>query len=303
MPQATRETKRHIKSISSIRKITKAMELVSVAKMRRATKAVLASRAYADLAWQTIQNLAARADSKHSPLLTKRPIKKIASVLITSNRGLAGSFNNQIIALALNFLAKKKQAGKEVFLFTLGKKGRDAILRKKLELSADFPKVDVTTEVSEISALAKLLLYDFLSGKFDQVMLFYTDYMSALKQKPRAFQLLPLSPEKSDEELGEVGEKPEMADEKIGANIEYLFEPSAKQILTEMLPRLLQVKIYQAVLESDASEHSARMVAMQNASEAASDMIFELTQIFNKARQAAITSELADISGGRLALE
>jgi F-type H+-transporting ATPase subunit gamma len=304
MPQLTREIKRRIKSIGNTKKITKAMELVSASKMRKAVNNVLMSRPYANLSWRTVLNLASRTQSKFHSLLTKRPIKKIGLILVTSNRGFCGGFNNQVINKAISFI-KQEQENPEVKveLVVLGKKGRDAMLKNGSVLAAEFNKLDITTKVEDIRALSRLVIKDYLVKKFDQVTIVYTDYISSLSQKPRVLQLLPIDVKSVDKYLGVVKSNAKQEEETTTANFEYLFEPSADKVLSELLPRLIEVKIYQAILESDASEHSARMISMQNASDSASDMIDSLTLAFNSARQSAITSELADISGGKAALE
>ncbi|MBI5733412.1 MAG: ATP synthase F1 subunit gamma [Candidatus Kerfeldbacteria bacterium] len=307
MPQATREIKRRIRSIKSTRQITKAMELVSAAKMRRAVANTLMSRSYSDLAWQLVLELKRRVSEAEQPLLTPREnIKRVAVLVVSSNRGLCGGFNNQLTHKVINYIKQSLQAEAKpeaVELVTLGKRGRDILLRQGFNLAAEFVKQDITTKLSEILPVVELLINDYLSGRYDKVVLAYTDFISPLVQKPRLKQLLPidLTP---DPYLGVSQSKPPAAPE-VKHNFgeyEYLFEPSTSEVLGELLPRLLEVQIYQAVLESDAAEHSARMMSMRNASEAAKDMVDALTLAFNQARQASITSELADITGGRAAV-
>jgi len=317
----TGDIKRRIKSVSNTKKVTKAMEMVAASKMRKATANVLATRSYSGLAWDLVKNLASKTDSKYHPLLQKKSeVKKVGLVLVTSNRGLCGGFNSQIIQKAINYIKDQQEINKvEVDLVSLGKTGLDFMVKKSHYIAAEFEKLDVTTEITEIRPLAKLLIEDYIAGKYDRVAIAYSDFVSTLVQKPRVLELLPILSEREEKDLGQVGElmnqrnneSPPKADaplaqkkqEGIVSEFEYLFEPSPDEVLSELLPRLIEMQIYQAVLESDASEHSARMVAMRNASDAAADMIDELTLIFNKARQASITSELADISGGRIAME
>ena len=310
MPQATRDIKRRIKSVASTKKVTKAMEMVSAAKMRRAVAGVLASRSYSDLAWQLVSRLVLESAGELHPLLTRREkVKKAALVMISGNRGLCGGFNAQIIQRTNRYLKEQSDKGIDVSLITVGKKGRDFMAKKNYPLVADFIKADATVDITEIRPLAHLLIEGYLAGQFDKVALAYTDFISALVQKPTIIEILPL-PSSDGNDLGRVSSQlpisnfpgPSEAEGRIAA-LEYLFEPSPVEVLNELLPRMLETKIYQAVLEANASEHSARMVAMRNASEAAGDMISELTLIFNKARQAGITAELADISGGRAAVE
>ncbi len=292
-----------IKSVKNTKKITKAMELVAASKMRKAVHNVLASRAYSDLAWKTVIELAAKTENSRHALLEERPIKKIAMLLITSNRGLCGGFNSQIIAEANRYLkeAKKKYPQSKIEVITLGKKGKAINVRYGFNISAAFEKPDLILSTSEISAISYLLINGFTNKEYDKVVLGYTDFVSALKQVPRIKELLPLKPER-DEMLGEVGEK-EGTDKKESYDFEYLFEPSPAAVLATVLPKLTEIQIYQAVLESDASEHSARMMAMRNATDAANEMIKELTLIYNQTRQAGITAEIAEISSGAAALK
>ncbi|MCX6785873.1 MAG: ATP synthase F1 subunit gamma [Candidatus Komeilibacteria bacterium] len=301
MPQASRDIKRRIKSITSTKKVTKAMEMIAAAKMRKSISAVLASRSYATLSWDLVKRLSGKTHAKLHPLLKERKVvKKAALVLITSNRGLCGGFNAQIIQRALHYVKSQSDNNVQVELVSLGKRGQDFMLKRSIPLVADFAKSDILTQVEEIRPLAKLLINDYLKKKFDKVVLAYTDFVSTLVQKPRIMELLPFSGKGQDAELGHL-KATEATTNK--SEFEYLFEPSPDQVLEDLLPRLVEVQVYQAILESTASEHSARMVAMQNATEAANDMINSLTLAFNKARQGAITAELADISGGRAAVE
>lgn len=299
----TRDIRRRIKSIASTKKITKAMEMVASAKMRRAVQKVLSSRPYANLSWQLILNVAGKTNINRHELLQKRTvIKKVGVVLVSSNRGFCGSFNQQVAKAALEYLRseKEKNPGVSFEFISLGKKGARLMIKAGQQLAADFDKADVVEEVKSVRPLAKIAMTDFLAGKYDKVILIYTDFISSLRQVPRVKQLLPLEPA-LDVMLGAVGNNQPEA--KSVQNFEYLFEPNAKQILDEMLPRMLEVQVYQSLLESNASEFSSRMLAMRNASDAAGDMIDELTLAYNQVRQAGITREIAEIAGGKAALE
>jgi len=280
------------------------MEMVSASKMKKAVDSVLASRDYSHLAWQMIINVSAKTREQLHPLLKERAkIKKIALVLITSNRGMCGGFNQQVVVKALEYIKTAKTQNAEVgFEFiTVGKKGNAAILRQGLNITAAFEKSDVVKDILEITPLSHLILDEYLASKYDKVVLFYTDFGSVIKQTARVKQLLPIQAVE-DEFLGAV-QSSEFTTRGIAENFEYKFEPSARLILNQLLPRLLEVQVYQALLESNASEHSARMVAMKNASEAAGDMISELTLAYNQIRQMLITKEIAEITGGKAALE
>lgn len=302
---STRDIVRRIKSVKNTKKITKAMEMVSSSKMRKAVGGVLATRPYSTLAWQLVLSVAGKTKSELHPLLTRRDkVKKIALVLISSNRGLCGSFNQQVVKAAREYL-RRAQAGNPTLVadfLVLGKKSVKAIVRLGYNLVAEFEKADVVENSLSVRPLSKMLVKEFLSGKYDQVVLVYTDYISSLRQTARTKQILPIVPS-PDQMLGVASEKNENVESSADLSFEYLFEPNPKIILEELLPRLLEMQVYQALLESNASEHSARMLAMRSASDAAGDMIDELTLIYNQARQAAITREIAEIAGGKAALE
>ncbi len=317
-----RDIKNRIKSIGNTKKITRAMEMVAATKMRRAVEAVLKTRTYANLSWLTVLNLCRAGNGNHQTLhrlLTPRKeIKKVGIILITSNRGLCGGFNTAIINKVHESIKKYQSMGEkavvEAEFVLIGKKG--AVIRHRgHEIVADFPKLDLASEVNEIVPVANLIIGDYLSGKYDKVMVAYTDFVSASKQVPRVKQILPIELDESDETLGIVGEDTRLGSDKAYLeakdrrhiksgefSYEYTFEPSPAEVLDQMLPRLLEIQLYQALLESNASEHSARMAAMHQATQAAGDMVSELTLSFNKARQASITAEIAEISAGANAL-
>lgn len=293
---STKEIRRRIKSIKSTRQITKAMELVAAAKMRRAQSQALSSRAYARLAWELVQNLSDKTDPRiHKLLQRPKQIKKAGIVLITSNRGLIGGFNNNLINTAITH-AKQFPS---VDFITLGKKGRDAVRKLGYNIGADFEKLDAAADILEIQPVARLATEDFISGKYDRVAVVYMRFVSTLVQMPEVLELLPLSQSLPQGERE--NSSPSVGEVRWGG--EYLFEPSPDQVLEVLLPRLVEMQIYQALLETNASEHSARMVAMKNASDAASDLTDELTLEFNQLRQAGITKEISEIVAGRLALE
>ncbi len=306
MPQSTREIKRRLRSIKNTRQVTRAMEMVSAAKMRKSVQAVVASRAYASYAWALVSELSLRVDQRHHPLLAKRDkVKNIGLLVVSSNRGLCGGFNYQLAQKVEKYYQSLGE-NVSVKLISFGVKARDILLRQGKVLAADFSKPDLLNDETIIKPIAKLLLEEYLSGNYDKVVLAYTDFISALSQKPKIKQLLPIE-KVIDNDLG--GVKNASVDttpytlHPHPSNYEYKFEPTPATVLNELLPRLLGLQIYQATLESTASEHSARMLAMRNASSAARDMLDDLTLTFNQARQASITSELAEIIGGRTAIE
>lgn len=304
---STRDIKRRIKSIGNTKKITRAMEMVAAAKMRKAVEAVWRTRAYANLSWATVLNLsrAAKNGKILHPLLDKKSeIKKAAVILITSNRGLCGGFNSAVIKKVRESILKntgKDGLPLETEFILLGSKGAAIYKYFGYNIAADFPKSDLFERNEEVTPVAKMIIDDYLKGKYHKVLVAYTDFASATKQTPRVRQLLPIDIEAHKEFL-EVAAEKEALDAPTQEIVEYIFEPSPEKILNEMLPRLIEIQLFQALLESNASEHSARMAAMRQATDAAGDLVDDLTLFYNKARQAGITAEIAEISAGANAL-
>ena len=328
---STKEIQRRIKSIGSTKKITKAMEMVAAVKMRKTIEAVLKTRPYANLSWLTVLNIAEsiQAGKNLHPLLEKRKtIKKEAIILITSNRGLCGSFNSSIVQKAVNSIKKHgteekkltenitQEIKKEVDFIIIGKKGISVKSRYNFNIAAEFEKQDMIYEAKEVLPLAQMVIADFLSGKYDKVLVAYTDFINPGKQVPRVKQLLPIDLAARDHHLGIVGNDPRVGldvdfvknkeekylhDQKKNSYI-FTYEPGPEEVLSELLPRLIEVQLFQALLESNASEHSARMTAMHQATEAAGDLVAELSLYYNKARQASITREISEIVAGVNAL-
>jgi F-type H+-transporting ATPase subunit gamma len=309
MAKNTREIRRRIKSITNTKKITKAMELVSASKMRKAVNQVFLTRSYAQVAWETILTLAKKVDVNLNPLLRQtESVKNVAVIVIASNRGLCGGFNTNIVNKTISEIRKVEGRAENIDIITMGKKCYTGLSRLGHKMKADFEKKDITTSITDIYSISRLILDAFMNQEYDKVLIAYTDYHSALRQVPRVVQLLPLSTEEVDEELGEAEDykKHERKDELAAArdqSVEYILEPDPKMLLDQILPKIIEIKLYQAVLESDASEHSARMMAMRNATDAAQDMIDSLTFVYNQARQASITQEISEISAGKASLE
>ncbi|MBF8280555.1 MAG: ATP synthase F1 subunit gamma, F-type H+-transporting ATPase subunit gamma [Candidatus Magasanikbacteria bacterium] len=307
MAVSTRVIKSRIKSIRSTRKITKAMELVAASKMRKAVAAALGSRTYAQLGWELLTHLSAGRISRKHPLLAHRPPRRVLLLVITSNRGLAGGLNANIIRKVVEQL--KNPALKEVTLVTIGKKGERALARLGKPILASFHTIADKPSIIDAGPISRLVIEEYAAKKFDQVIIAYTDFISAILQKPKLRQILPIRTADIDAQLQELsadaGETPKASAkfEGFGRGADYLFEPSPDIVLEMMINRLVEVQIYQALLESTASEHSSRMLAMRNASDAAGEMIDDLTFSFNQARQAGITREISEISAGKAALE
>ena len=282
----TREIKRRIGSVKNIGKVTRAMEAVSASKMRRAQQATLRSRAYAVQAAQVMAHLRAQpgAGTKVHPLLQEHPDGRPAIVLITPDRGLTGGLVLNIIRYAV--AQAKEFYGDDVAFIAIGKKGRDFLARSKSNLAAEFIDMPDGPSILDITPIARLALDGFLGPEYSNVVIINAEFQSVVKQDPTTNALLPL-------------EIPEDV-EPTTADFEY--EPSPEALLDELLPRLVEMRLYQAILEAQASEHSARMVAMSNATRAANELVDDLTLTYNKARQSDITGEILDIAGGAEAL-
>ena len=320
----TKAIKNRIKSVTNTKKITKAMELVSAAKMRKSVESALNTRTYATMARDLMAHLSGVEDKTKYGLLATRPVKNILMILISSNRGLCGNFNSNIARKAVFALQNKNELSKHILdsnkevspagevkvsILGIGKRSASLAKREGYELVGVYNDIEGSKDYEKVISISRNVIKDFEAGNYDKVVVAYTDYKTSLTQEPRIRQLLPISPRDLDEMLGNLGKNKNSAVVKIkdGTNKfdagGYLFEPSEESILKNILPKLVEVQLYQSVLESSASEHSARMMAMRNASDAARDMINELNLTFNKARQASITQEIAEIAGGAAALE
>ncbi|OQY26127.1 MAG: ATP synthase F1 subunit gamma [Anaerolineaceae bacterium 4572_32.1] len=294
-----REIRRRIKSVKNIAQVTRAMQAVSASRMRRAQEAVLATRPYAQRAWMLLMHLAAQRVEQEEmhPLLQARPVTKVALLLLTSDRGLCGAFNANIIRLALEYI---QALPVEADVVTVGRKGRNTMLRRGQSLVAEFSDLPAQPVLADVTPIARVALDGFRDGTYDAVWLAYTDFINTLRQVPVIKRLLPLTPTEMEKQaLAEYVE--DTAPETVEVP-EYIYEPDPRTILDTVLPRFTELQVYQAVLESIASEHSARMVAMRNATDNAESLTQDLQLTYNKARQRAITREIVDIAGGAEAL-
>ncbi|MDZ4766025.1 MAG: ATP synthase F1 subunit gamma [Chloroflexota bacterium] len=298
---SAREVKKRIRSIKNIGQITRALEAVSASRVRKAQARVLASRAFSEKAWEILLNVqkSAQKGTPLHPLLTPRAtVKSAMIILITSDRGLAGAFNTNIIRVAQRFAERIPE--ENIQFVSIGRKGRDSLVRAQLPLSAEFSSPSDPT-IASLSAVTRFAIDEFLSGAVDEVFIAYTDFINTLTQRPRVSRLLPLTPYMTDDIV--VAEYVKNAPAVTAGSLDYDYEPSAAAILDEIVPRFTALQLYQSVLESQASEHSARMVAMRNASDNASSLVESYTLVYNKARQAGITAEILDIVGGAEALQ
>ncbi len=291
MAMQTRAIKRRMKSVRNTRKITKAMELVSASKMRRAVSSVLGTRPYSALAWELVSALQKKTDETLHPLL-RRPKNggRVLVILIASDRGLAAGFNAHMMRKALAEMNAYGPSRTDVI--SLGRRGADAMKKAGYPIIASFTQLTNHPRFQDIIPIARLVKDEFVKGSYDKVLIAYTDFVSAIAQRPVVLELLPFGKQAAPE-----------GTETVHTASEFLFEPNPQKILDRLLPQLVETMVYQALLESAASEHSARMMAMRSASDAAGEMIDALSFTYNQARQASITQEIAEISGGKAALE
>ncbi|MCL2474796.1 MAG: ATP synthase F1 subunit gamma [Chloroflexi bacterium] len=278
-----RQIDRRRKSVKSIAKITHAMEMIAASKMRKAQERGLAGRPYSEKITEVIASLAALYPKGQAhPLLQARPVKKIAIIHITPNRGMAGGLVGNINRRSLSF---ERSQGKDTVYIAVGKKGIDALRRTGRNIKAEFILGENPSYLQTLP-IARLAIDGFINGEFDEVHLAYSKFINTMVQEPVIVKLLPEEP----------------AERAQGTNLEYIYEPSASSVLDKILPRYVESRIYQTILESIACEFSARMIAMKSATENANEIVEELALQYNKARQESITTEMLDIIGGASAL-
>ena len=287
---STQDIRRRIKSIRNIGQLTKAMQMVAASKMRKAQQHALAGRPYAALMNKVLVSLQRRTDPRLHPLLEVRDVKKELVLIISTDKGLAGSLNTNLFREASNF-----EQSKTAFVVT-GKKARQFIARTKRELLADFELKDAPSFV-ETKPLSQFCAEKFLNREVDKVSIVYTHFINTINQKPAVQTLLPIS----SFDLPK-SERAEDAARDVDPMLGYVFEPSAEIVLDVMLPYYIQYQVFQMILDARASEHSARMVAMKNATDNAKEFIKDLTLEYNKMRQASITTELLEIATAQMAL-
>ncbi|MEW6658553.1 MAG: ATP synthase F1 subunit gamma [Thermodesulfobacteriota bacterium] len=284
-----RDIRNKISAVKKTQQITKAMNMVSAAKLRGAQQRMEGFRPYAQAFNLMLGNMASRVEPESHPFFQKtEPVTRVGLVLMTADRGLCGSFNVNLINTAVKFMREKEAAGIDVSLICVGRKGRDFFRRRKIEMAAQYVDVWNKFDFSNAVTVAREIMSVFLSGEVQEVHLIYATFINMAVQKPNLVQLLPIQPEEAVE---------------AGPTMEYLFEPPMEQFLEFLLPKYINVQVYHGFLENSASEHAARMTAMDNAQSNCKEMITNLTLVMNKARQAAITKELMDIVGGAEALK
>ncbi len=310
MARSLRDIRRKMKAIKSTRQVTKAMELVAASKMRKAVQHAQALRRYALHAWEILLSLGRAHASGHS-FLVQGKVKRVLGIVFTSDRGLCGSLNAQLLRSLQQYI--KTISGLKSFekieFITVGKKGHQLLTRQKHTVIATFPSLSNHPTIKDVTPITKLAMEEFRNGTYDHVVLVYTDFISAIVQQASVKVLLPFSPSEVREVLESLAQNRRKTKEEqeiyhdLGKASEYLFEPSAEEVLDVILPQLTETQVYQAVLESVASEHSARMLAMHNATDNASEILNDITLAYNQTRQANITAELAELSASKAALE
>jgi F-type H+-transporting ATPase subunit gamma len=318
MPVSPRLIKRRIKSVGNTRKITKAMELVAASKMRKSVQRAIASRAYAGTVNQLVENIRSTVDPALHPFLSglivegnrartqDHPVTLL--IVASSDRGLCGGFNAQLLKKALQFIQPLSR--EHVRIITVGHRADSAVRRAGYEVLGSFAAISNAPSFDGALPVGRLAINEFLLGSVQRIFMAFTDFQSALTHVPRVEQILPVIP--LEEFAGRNNTAQQNTQKTLDRNqqtpnpnplTETLFEPKAEIVLDVLLPKLVETRIYQALLESSASEHAARMMAMRNATDNATSMLEDLTFTYNQARQAGITREISEISAGKAALE
>ena len=285
---STREIRRRIRSVKNMTQITRAMEMVSASKMRRAQRNVLATRPYADRMLDVMGELTDRAvGARSGTLLEVRPnVRSVGLIVVTPDKGLTGAMITNVLRRAGRFILDENGRARQVETLAVGKKGRDFLVRTGQNLVAEVTKLGDYPRLVDTLGIATSVISGFLEGRYDEVYVIYGEFVNTLVQRPALKRLLPV----------------EAPNEPAEKKWDYNYEPGQEEVLGELLPRFVEVQLYQAILESIASEHSARMVAMRNATDNAKDLTRDLTLSYNKTRQANITKEVAEIASGAAAL-
>ncbi|MDP2240260.1 MAG: F0F1 ATP synthase subunit gamma [Burkholderiales bacterium] len=284
----SKEIRTKIKSVQNTRKITKAMEMVAASKMRRAQERMRTARPYGE----KIRNVAAHIshanpEYRHPFLLARDTTKRIGIIVVTTDKGLCGGLNTNVLRLALNQIKAWEVEGEEIEVCAIGNKGLGFMQRLGAKVASHVTGLGDKPHMEKLIGAVKIMLDGYIADRFDRVMIFYTNFINTMKQEPVMVQLLPLTGEKLGTPKG---------------NWDYIYEPDAKAVLDQVLTRYIEALIYQAITENMASEQSARMVAMKAATDNAGSVIDELTLIYNKSRQASITKELSEIVAGAAAV-
>ncbi|WP_067930197.1 ATP synthase F1 subunit gamma [Alicyclobacillus kakegawensis] len=286
MPQSARDIKRRIKSSRNLAQITNAMEMVAAANLRRVQEAVQQSKPYLAKMRQMLAGVSRDARHVKHPLLAERPVKRTGYLVITADRGLAGPYNAQVIRTALQEFRRKDKSAYSVY--AVGRRGRDFFRRHGYPIGGEIIGLPDTPTYDSVRGIVEQVVKAYEDAEFDELYLVYNEFINAMTQRPKVEKVLPLSRVEGESE---------------GKVVHYLYEPDAESLLQALLPRYAETLVYQAILDAKASEFGARMTAMGNATDAAEDMIKHLTLALNRARQAAITTQIAEVVGGAEALK
>ncbi len=287
MPQNTRDIRRRIRSVQNTAQITKAMEMVAAAKLRRVQEAVQLSRPYLQRMRQMLAELSGSIRHVKHPLLSDRPVRRTGYLVITADRGLAGPYNAAVIRRTLQEIRRRDR--NTYTIFAVGRKGRDFFRRHGYPVEFEVTGVADSPSYAGVAPLAEEVVAAYAAERFDELYMVYNEFINAVSQQTVVRKVLPLR---------------DLADEESGAQpVQFIYEPDEETVLRSLLPRYAETLVYQAVLDAKASEHGARMTAMGNATDAATEMIGTLTLALNRARQAAITTQIAEVVGGAEALK
>ena len=288
-----KEIRGRIGSIRNIAQITRAMEMMSASRMKRAQDAILAARPYSDELRAALSRVAGAVSEEVDPLLARRPVRRIALIVLTTDRGLAGALDSNTVRAVLRWITSRIEGSGgealEVDAVTVGRKGRDGLRRAGIHIAAHFSHLGNRPAFSDVTPVARLVTQDFLDGTYDEIGVAYSTFISTLSQRPEVRTILPVV-------------EPQMGEEQRISNDEYLFEPSPEAVIHQLLPHYVAIDLYRALLENNASEESARMEAMRSATDNANELIDDLTLVYNKTRQATITREMIEIASGAEAL-
>lgn len=303
--QSTQQIRRQIQSTKNTSQITKAMEMVAASKMKKSQQAALMARPYAEAALRLLENVSESVEPQKHILLENREKKTVCLFVVTSDKGLCGGLNSGVIKKAAKIIKENESRGRKVSIVAIGKKAESYFKRTKNDVIAVFNSIGDSVELRETLPISKLLINDFRDKKFDKVIAVYTNFISTLKQNPRAKTILPITKRSMEETIEEIDDLAIKSDGNGNTNngIDYKFEPSSDEVLCKLLPNLIEIQSFHIILESNASEHSARMVAMKNATDNATEMLDDLKLLYNYIRQQKITQEISEISAGVAAQE
>jgi len=296
--------RRRIRSVKNTQQITRAMKFVAAAKLRRAQERALAVRPYAREMRRVLRSAMARIESPNFPLMAHRPEERILVLVLTGNKGLCGAFNTNVVRRALEFL--REHAQQRVRVIPVGKKGRDALRKRRLDLAAEYVNLSASVEFSQAREIASRVIEMFSSGEVDAVYAVFNEFKSVLTQRLLVEKLLPIEAEQpSDDERSKADDDrlERLAEERSVLHVDYIYEEPPEEIYAKLLPRYVETQVFQVLLESAASEQAARMTAMDSATNNAAELIEQLTLYMNKVRQAAITREIIEVVSGAVSTD